>query len=109
MEFYCLPENTEEIKEKILELAKERELSIVEIKEDEAKTLEEKAIEEITKKAIEKITEKATAEENETEEKLEYSLKLYSKKYTCNKEFFFQLGGVDAEETEAETEEPAEE
>lgn len=109
LEFYCLPENTEEIKEKILELAKERELSIVEIKEDEAKTLEEKAIEEITKKAIEKITEKATAEENETEEKLEYSLKLYSKKYTCNKEFFFQLGGVDAEETEAETEEPAEE
>ena len=113
LEFYCLSENTEEIKEKVLEQAEEQELSITEIKEDETKTLEEKAIEEITKKAIEKITEKATekatSEENETEEILEYSLKLYSKKYTCNKEFFFWLGGVDAEETEAETEETTEE
>ena len=105
LEFYCLSENTEEIKEKVLEQAKEQELSITVIEEDEVKTLEEIAIEKITKKAIEKITEKATSEGNETEEKLEYSLKLYSKKYTCNKEFFFQLGGVDVEETEAETEE----
>ena len=82
LEFYCLLENTEEIKEKILELAKEQELSIGEVK----------------------TADEEVKEEPETEEILEYSLKLYSKKYTCNKEFFFKLGGVDKEETDEETE-----
>lgn len=152
LEFYCLLENTEEIKEKILELAKEQELSIGEVKTADEEVKEEPETEEAETEKIktekensqtekkaesekksqkknteaetkeeqtnttkseeskeeqtseEKVAEKAVSEEPETEEILEYSLKLYSKKYTCNKEFFFKLGGVDKEETDEETE-----
>lgn len=144
LEFYCLLENTEDIKEEVLELAKEQELSIGEVKEEpeteEAETekiktekensqtekkeepekksqkknteIETKEKQTNTTKSEEakeeqtteeKATEKEASETNEAEEILEYSLKLYSKKYTCNKEFFFKLGGVDKEETEEQT------
>ncbi len=143
LEFYCLTENTDSIKEKVLELAKEQEFSIAEIKiekenkEEQTEELETEETESKTTETESEIIETETEEkqtvkekdkakkteskedelkekeekESETNETIsdksrieEAELKLYSEKYVCNKEFFFNLGGVDVEETATQIE-----
>lgn len=115
LELYCLEEQQEEIKGKIMELLAEKEIVFYEVKtenSEEEDALEKAATDEVVTGETttdEVATEEATTgETDETEEDAEQEaepvgLKLYSRAYICNKEFFYMIGGEESvtEESEA--------